>query len=166
MLSAGRLFGPSFVGMRNGRRALLTVHIVASVGLLGVVAADLAINVTAATTDDPAQAAAYYDLLGTFSFLFGIPLSFISLGTGVVLGRTSKWGVVRHGWVAAKLALNLSVILVGAFLLGPGVDAMRNGDGGAETALIAGSAWDVVALSLAATLSVYKPRRLASLSLR
>jgi hypothetical protein len=153
--------------MGNARRALLTVHIVASVGLLGVIAADLAINVAAAAaTDDPAQAAAYYDLLATFSFLFGIPLSFTSLGTGVVLGRTSKWGVVRHGWVAAKLALNVSVILVGAFLLGPGVDQMRSGDGGVETALIAGSAWDVVALLLAATLGVYKPRRLASLSLR
>jgi Predicted integral membrane protein (DUF2269) len=166
VLSANPSLAPSFIGMRNARRALLTVHIAASVGLLGVIAADLAINVAAATTDDPGQAAAYYDLLATFSFLFGIPLSFISLGSGVVLGRTSKWGVVRHGWVTAKLALNLSLILVGAFLLGPGVDAMRNGDGGAEAVLIAGSAWDVVALSLAATLSVYKPRRLASLSLR
>jgi hypothetical protein len=152
--------------MSKARRALLTVHIIASVGLLGVIAADLAINVRAATTADPNVAAASYDLLATFSFLFGIPLSFTSLGTGIVLGRTSKWGVLRHGWVMAKLGLNLSVILVGAFLLGPGVDAMRSGDAGAETSLIAGSAWDLVALSLAATLGVYKPRRLASLSLR
>jgi len=151
---------------RTARRALLTVHIVASVGLLGVIAADLAINVKAATTSDAELAAAWYDLLGTFTFLFGIPLSFTSLGTGIALGSTSKWGVLRHGWVATKLGLNLSVILVGALVLGPGVDAMRKGEGGAQTALIIGSAWDVAALALATTLGVYKPRRLASLSLR
>jgi hypothetical protein len=55
---------------------------------------------------------------------------------------------------------------MGALVLGPGVDAMRTGDGGAQTALIIGSAWDVAALTLATTLGVYKPRRLASLSLR
>jgi hypothetical protein len=143
---------------RSARRAVLTVHIIASVGLLGVIAADLAINVTAATTTDPGLAAASYDLLATFSFLFGIPLSFISLASGIVLGRSSKWGVLRHGWVATKLCLNVSVILVGAFVLGPGVDAMRTGDGGTETALIMGSAWDVVALTLAASFAVYKPR--------
>lgn len=150
--------------MRSARRALLTVHIVASVGLLGVVAADLAMNVKAATTSDPQLAAATYDVLATFTFLFGIPLSFASLGSGVLLGRMTKWGVLRHGWVIAKLGLNVSVILVGAFVLGPGVDSMRSGDGGAETALILGCAWDVAALALAATLSVYKPRRVASFS--
>ena len=143
---------------RAARRALLTVHVVASVGLLGVIAVDLAINVNATTTGDPEVAAASYDLLATFSFLFGIPLSFTSLGTGVLLGRSSKWGVVRHNWVATKLVLNVSVILVGALVLGPGVDAMRNGDGGAESALIAGSAWDLLALTLATTLGVFKPR--------
>jgi hypothetical protein len=164
----GRWRGRAYLGgmTRAARRALLTVHIAASVGLLGVIAADLAINVKAATTSDADLAAACYDLLGTFTFLFGIPLSFTSLATGIVLGRTSKWGVLRHGWVATKLGLNLSVILVGALVLGPGVDAMRTGDGGAQTALIIGSAWDVAALALATTLGVYKPRRLASLSLR
>jgi uncharacterized membrane protein len=146
--------------MTGARRAILTLHIIASVGLLGDVAAILAINVKAATTGDPELAAASYDLLGMFSVLFGIPLSFISLGSGIVLGRSSKWGVLRHGWVTAKLCLNVSVILVGAFVLGPGVDAMRSGDGGAETALILGSAWDVLALTLATSLGVYKPRRL------
>jgi hypothetical protein len=36
---------------------------------------------------------------------------------------------------------------------------MRNGDGGAEGRLIAGSAYDVVALLAAPGLSVFKPRR-------
>lgn len=145
----------------NVRRTLLTVHIVAGVGLLGDVAAVLAINVRAAGTADPALAAASYDLLAMFTVLFGIPLSLIGLASGITLGLSSKWGVLRHGWVMAKLALLIGVILVGALVLGPGTDAMRSGDGGAEARLIAGSAYDVIALSLATALSVFKPRRRA-----
>ena len=148
------------IRLRPGvRRAVLTAHIIAGVGLLGDVAAVLAINVRAATTGDASLAAASYDLLAMFTVLFGIPLSFIALGTGILLGLATPWGVVRHAWVAAKLGLLIGVILVGALVLGPGTDAMRSGDGGAEARLIAGSAYDVVALSLATGLSVFKPRR-------
>ena len=141
------------------RRAVLTAHIIAGVGLLGDVAAVLAINVRAATTADPELAAASYELLAMFTVLFGIPLSFGALGTGVLLGLSSKWGVVRYGWVTAKLVLLIGVILVGALVLGPGTEAMRSGDGGAEARLIAGAGYDVVALTLATGLSVFKPGR-------
>jgi uncharacterized membrane protein len=141
------------------RRAVLTVHIVASVGLLGDCAAIVALNVRAATTDDPALAASAYELLTMFPGLFGIPLSLASLISGLVLGLGSKWGVLRHRWVTAKLILILSVILVGALVLGPQTAALAEGRDGSKTALIAGSGYDVVALCLAAWLSVYKPGR-------
>ena len=144
------------------RRTLLTLHIIAGVGLLGDVGAVLAVNVRAATTGDPALAAASYDLLAMFTVLFGIPLSFIALGTGILLGLASPWGVVRHAWVATKLVLLVGVILVGALVLGPGTEAMRSGEGGAQARLIAASAYDVVALTLATGLSVFKPRRRAA----
>jgi hypothetical protein len=143
------------------RRALLTLHIIAGVGLLGDTAAVLAVNVRAATTDDPALAAASYELLGMFSLLFGIPLSLLSLGSGVLLRWSSKWGVVRHAWVTTKLALQLGVILVGAFVIGPGTDAMRAGTDDRTAMLIAGATYDVLALALATGLSVFKPRRRA-----
>jgi predicted integral membrane protein DUF2269 len=139
------------------RRAVLTAHIIAGVGLLGDVAAVLAINIRAATTTDPELAAASYELLTMFTLLFGIPLSFGALLTGILLGLGSKWGVLRYTWVATKLVLLVGVILVGALVLGPGTDAMRTGDGGAEARLIAGAAYDVVALTLATGLSVFKP---------
>jgi hypothetical protein len=144
---------------RTMRRTVLTAHVAAGVGLLGSVAAVLAINVRAATTADADLAAASYDLLAMFTVLFGIPLSMTALASGVLLGLASKWGVVRTGWVAAKLVLLLGVILVGALVLGPGTDAMRHGDGGAAARLIAGSAYDVIALLAATGLSVFKPRR-------
>lgn len=139
------------------RRTVLTIHIVASVGLLGDVAAVLAVNIRAATTSDPALASSSYELLQMFSSVFGIPLSFTALVTGVTLGLSSKWGVFRYPWVTAKLALIVSVILVGAFVIGPATTEMRDGGGDAETLLIAAATWDVLALTLATTLSVFKP---------
>lgn len=149
---------PRWPMSRSLRRTVLTAHIIASVGLLGDTAAVLLVNVRAATTDDPAVAAASYDLLSTFSAVFGIPLSMAALATGIALGMGTKWGVLRHGWVTVKLAAIVSVILVGALVLGPGTEAMRSGAGGAETRLIAGSAYDVLVLTLATTMSVFRPR--------
>ena len=151
--TAARRLSPSL------RRAVLTVHILASVGLLGDIAAIVAINVRAATTTDPGLAAASYELLSMFPMLFGIPLSLASLASGLTLGLGSKWGVLRYRWVTAKLLLNLSVILVGAFIIGPQTSAMADTGDGSETALIVASAYDVVALYAATWLSVYKPGR-------
>jgi hypothetical protein len=143
-------------------RAVLTAHIVTSVGLLGDCAAVLATTIRAATTSDPELAASAYELMSMFSLVFGIPLSFASLGTGLVLGLSTKWGVLRHRWVTAKLLVIVSVILVGALAIGPSEAAMIDGSGGREMVLIVAAAYDVLALCLATGLSVYKPRRRAS----
>lgn len=140
------------------RRALLTIHIAASVALLGDSAGYLAVALRAATTGDPGLASASYELLDMFSLVFGIPLSFVALLSGLALTRVTKWDVRRHRWVTTKLLLIVSVIMVGAFVIGPSSAAMRSGEGGREWALVVGSAWDVLALSVAVGFSVYKPR--------
>lgn len=145
----------------RARRAVLTAHIVCSVGLLGEVSAFLTIAARAAASDDADFASAAYDLLATFQVVFGIPLSFAALATGVRLGLGTKWGVFRYPWVTIKLGLIISVILMGALLLGPSVDQIRSdgADGSVETRIVIGAAWDVVALAVATGLSVYKPGR-------
>jgi hypothetical protein len=158
--SITRVRAPVRIALRpNAKRALLSVHVIAGVGLLGSVAAVLALNLRAATTADLDLAAAIYELLTMFTVLFGIPLSLLALLSGVLLGFASPWGVVRYAWVIAKLALLLGVIVIGALVLGPGTDAMRAGEGGAEARLIAGSVYDVVALATATGLSIFTPRR-------
>ena len=141
------------------RRAALTLHIVASVALLGTCAAIVAINARAATTDDATLATSAYRLLTMFPTLFGIPLSFTSLVTGIALGLGSKWGVLRYRWVTTKLVLIVSVILVGALILGPQEQALADGSGGSESVIALASAYDVLALCLATGLSVFKPGR-------
>lgn len=139
------------------RRAVLTLHIVASVGLLGDSAGYLAVAVRSAAADAPQVAAAGWDTLDMFSLTFGIPLSVTALISGLTLGIGSKWGVFRYPWVTTKLALIVAVMLVGTAVIGPGLERATQGSGSGEALLIAGAAFDVVALSLATGLSVYKP---------
>lgn len=142
---------------KRGRNTLLVLHVAAGVALLGDSAGFLAIALRARGAP-AATAHASYEILGMLSLVFGIPLSFVALGTGVVLGLGSRWGVLRYPWVTVKLALLVSVMAVGGLVIGPAEDRALAGTGGA-TALIAGAAWDVVALSLAVGLSVFKPGR-------
>lgn len=141
----------------RARNAVLSVHIIVAVGLLGDSAGFLAVAVRGATTDDPALADSSYELLRMFSYVFGIPLSFATLITGIILGLGTTWGVFRSPWVAAKLALILTVIAVGALAIDPALEDMLHGNGGAETQLIVAAAYDTAALVLATGLAVFKP---------
>ena len=141
----------------RGRRTLLTAHILLSVGLFGDVAGFLAVAIRAASTDDPAVARASYDILAMFSTFFGIPLSLGALLTGIGLGLGTRWGVLRYPWTTAKLILVLTVVLMGALVLGPSVEQMRDGSGGVEGRILLGAGWDLLALGTATVLSVFKP---------
>jgi uncharacterized membrane protein len=143
----------------RARKAILTVHIVVSVALLGDCLGLLAIALRASTIDDPALAAESYRTMEMFSTYFGIPLSVATLITGIVLGVGSRWGVFRSGWVAAKLGLIISVMAVGALVIGIGEEQRLTGAGGAEPRLIVGAAYPAAARAAATALSVYKPRR-------
>ena len=144
---------------RPARNALLTAHIVFSVALLGDSAGYLAVAIRTSTLDDPALVHDSVKTLNMFSLVFGIPLSFAALLTGVALGIGTRWGVLRYPWVVTKLIIVVTVLLVGAFVLGPASDALL--DGGEDTTgrLIAGATYDVVALTLATGLGVFKPGR-------
>lgn len=143
----------------GARRAILTTHIAVSVGLLGDSAGFLAVAVRAATITDTDRATALYEVLEMFSAVFGIPLTVAALITGVTLGLGSRWGVLRSPWVTIKLLLLVSVMLVGTFVIGPAEVVMLDGTGDTRMLLIAGGAYDVLALAAATALSVYKPGR-------
>jgi hypothetical protein len=146
---------PSRFGRRT-RNAVLTAHIVVTVGLLGDSAGFLAVAVRRATSEDPAFVDAAHDLLGTFAAVFGIPLSFLALLSGIILAIGTRWGLFHYPWVITKLALILTVIVVGATVLRPVLTDDSTADG---TALIIGSAYDVAALTAAVVLAVFKPGR-------
>jgi hypothetical protein len=139
------------------RQTVLTAHIVVSVGLLGDSAGFLAVAIRASGTADTAAVLEQMRVLGMFGMVFGIPLSVAAIVTGVILGLGSKWGVFRYPWVTTKLLLNLSVMAVGGLVIGPALAQMLNGGPDRTTQLIAAASYDVVALTTATVLSVFKP---------
>lgn len=137
----------------------LTAHIVSSVGLLGASSALLMLAVTGATTSDPQLADSAYELVSRLGFVFGIPLSFSALLTGIALGLGTKWGVLRHPWVITKLVLLVTTILSGALFVGRLSEQLAGGEAGAETQLVVAASYNVVALLTSTVLSVFKPGR-------
>jgi hypothetical protein len=132
------------------------LHIVSSVGLLGATSSSLVLALTAATTDDAGFAHSAYRLISTQSAVFGIPLSFLALGSGIGLGLRTRWGVLRYRWTTAKLTLIVLVIANGALEIGPTTSARLRGDGSAWW-LVAVLGTSAAMLACAAVLSVYKP---------
>jgi hypothetical protein len=143
----------------RARQALLTAHIIISVGLLGDSAGFLAVAIRASQTDDPAAVLELIKVLDMYSLVFGIPLSVGAILTGVALGLGTRWGVFRYPWVTAKLLLIISVMLVGGLVINPAQNLMLQAGGDATSRLIGAGAYDVVALGTATALSVFKPGR-------
>ena len=145
------------------RRFALTLHVVASVGWLGAVAATLALAIAGVASSDAATIRAVYPAMEVMGWAVLVPLSIASLVTGVAQGLGSKWGVLQHYWVVTKLLINVVasvVLLLYMQTLGALADAARTGADlaavrSASPVLHAGVA--VLLLCAAAGLSVYKP---------
>lgn len=155
---------PLLAGAR--RRAVLTVHLVAAVALLGASIVLLVAGLYAATRDDPREAHAIYSLLRLMAFSLDVPLAFIALAGGAVLALTSKWGIFRYWWVTTKLAILLTTIVLGATLIGPSINTMLDVTEASNPSassvrwrLVAVASVQVTLLLGAATLAVFKPGR-------
>jgi hypothetical protein len=98
------------------RKALLTVHVGSSVGLLGVDAALLLLGVTGANGADPRTVYPAMHLLGSALL---VPLALVSLTGGVALGLLTPWGLVRHWWVLLKLVLTTVGSVLAVLVLAP-----------------------------------------------
>jgi hypothetical protein len=141
----------------TARKVILTAHIMMSVGLLGDSAGFLAVAVRAGTAQDTRALTELAGVLNMLSLVFGIPLSFGAILTGLTLGLGTRWGIFRYPWVTAKLVLIISVMVVGGVFIGPAEARLRDGVIEASSQLMFAAAYDVLALSLATVLSVFKP---------
>lgn len=149
---------PRFRLAPRTRKAVVVLHVSASVALLGQVWVNLVLAVFATVTPDADAARVAYTLLELFVFSSAIPFTMLSLLSGVVLGLGSKWGVLRYRWVSAKLVLLVLTVLTGAVVQGPlleqlvtaptpGVRAAHGVTAGVQLAFLMVATW----------LSVFKP---------
>jgi hypothetical protein len=144
---------------RRARQTLTTIHVAVGVGLLGATSSTLLLALIATGSSDPEAAQDTYRLISLQSAVFGIPLSVLSLLSGIALGLGTKWGVLRHWWTTLKLVLILLVMANGALMIGASVDDLRGAtpSAGAETRVVAGAVLNVAMLLTATSLSMFKP---------
>jgi hypothetical protein len=125
---------------------------------------------TALTTADGTLAAACLLAVGVAVPISVGTLSVAMVGTGIVLGLGTKWGLARYWWVATKLAIGLLLLALVYVALIPGVgevsalttlkptgDAVRAVVGPAATSLIYPPIVSFTLLGFSAFLSVFKP---------
>ena len=139
-------------------------HIAAGVALLGSSSGLVLTAARAATRDDPAEAHTLYELMRILTFSLAIPFSFIALASGAALALGTRWGLLRHWWVVAKLALLVATLATGALLTGPTIDTMVDatapggaGDSAAEKRLVVSIAAQGTMVLAALGLAVVKP---------
>jgi hypothetical protein len=97
------------------RKFALAAHLTLSVGWIGAVAAYMALDVAAATSQDAQTLRAAYLAMGSIARYVIVPLAFASLLTGLVMSLGTKWGLFRHYWVLISLLLTViatAVLLV------------------------------------------------------
>jgi hypothetical protein len=89
------------------RRTALVAHVVCSVGWLGAVAAFLVLSITALRDDSRSVVVACYlamDVVGRYVI---VPMSVLTLASGLLQSLGTVWGLFRHYWVVAKLGLTV-----------------------------------------------------------
>ena len=148
------------------RKLVLTVHIIVSVGWVGAVAGYLALDVTAATSQDEAMLRVAYVGMDVIVRAVIVPLAITALVTGVVISLGSKWGLFRHYWVIISLVLTVGatgVLLIETQTVGAfadiASDPATSGDqlrGLGNT--LAHSIGGIVVLLVVLFLNMYKPR--------
>lgn len=149
------------------RKLALTAHVASSVGWLGAVVGFLALAVAGVTSEDAQTVRAVYLAMELTGWSVLVPLSVASLLTGLVQAVGSKWGLLRHYWVVAKLLITIFatiVLLLYTQTLGYLADLAETTSSSGDLSglrspspvLHAGAA--LLLLLVATTLAVYKPQ--------
>ena len=99
--------------LRSGsRKLLLSVHLVASVGWIGALAAYLAMDIVIVASGDPGTLRAAYAGMDLITRTVIVPLAIATLATGIMLSLGPRWGLFRHYWVVISLALTVVATMV------------------------------------------------------
>jgi hypothetical protein len=152
------------------RKALVAAHAVSAASWVGVAVTFVAMSVVAMSSNDIHTTMLVYELMATFDITLLPWTNFATFLTGIALSMTTKWGLFRYYWVAAKIAIAVG-ILVMAFgflhdnLERAGHEATALATTGGTVADVSGSAnvvfWGfgcaMLSLVGALLLSLYKP---------
>lgn len=147
------------------RKLMLTIHVTASVGWLGAIAAYIALNVPALASENEQTVRAAYlmmDVVGRYAL---VPLAATSLATGILQSLGTPWGLLQHYWVTISLGLTTFAFVV-LVLHVPAIGdlAAVAADEQADVTRLGGdlvhSVGGLLVLLVPLVLNIYKPRGL------
>ncbi len=148
------------------RKFVLTAHVTFAVGWLGAVAGFLALAIAGLTSQDAQLVRAAYLAMALTARFVIVPLSFAPLLTGPVLSLGTPWGLFRHYWILVKLLITILSTIILLVHMQPISHLARVAAEGTlssaelrlqiQMVVAAGAA--LLALLVATTLAVYKPR--------
>ena len=148
------------------RRLALVGHVTASVGWFGAVVVFLALAVAALNSDDAAFVRAAYVAMEFSGWYVIVPFSIAALATGIVQSCITEWGLFRHYWVVIKLLLTIGAtallplhLRIASRLSAAAAQSGTNFDElhGLRVQIAGDAAAALVVLTIATTLSVYRP---------
>ena len=148
------------------RRFALTTHVVSSVGWTGALAVFMAHAVAGRFSQDEQIVRAVSVAMGMTAWLVILPLSLVSIGSGLVQALGTTWGLFRHYWVVFKLLLTVVATVVLLLKLGPitalaeaaAQPSFTRGDlTGLRSSVMIHAIGGLAVLLTAATLAIYKP---------
>jgi hypothetical protein len=157
------------------RRFNLVVHITASVGWLGAVAAFLVLCIVGLTSHNSDRAYAAYLVMNSIAWCILVPFALTALTTGLIHSLTTEWGLFRHYWIFVKLLLTLlaTVVLIMKMKIiqQAGVLAASRGLDGCDhqnikAGLLIHATGGLFVLLTTVVLSVYKPWGLTRYGMR
>ncbi|WP_235912122.1 hypothetical protein [Ruania zhangjianzhongii] len=148
------------------RKTVLVVHVLAGGTWIGVDVIVAVLVLVGRFSNSPGTAGLAYHALGTFALIPMLTSGLTCLGTGLLLGWGTRWGLVRYRWVLVKLVITVVLCVLIVAALAPGMpEVVAHGEalaaGAGSTAdmsnLFFPPAVSLVSLSFATVLAVFKP---------
>ena len=151
------------------RKFALTLHVTSSVGLLGSIAAFLALAIVGLTSADDQALRSAYPAMQLIARMVIVPLAFAALVTGLIQSLGTAWGLFQHYWVMVKLLLTIfatTILLIKMTLISEAARLATEAtlpraelrDAGLQ--LVVHAAGGLCVLLLPLVLSIYKPQGL------
>jgi hypothetical protein len=148
------------------RKFALTIHVTSSVGWLGAVAVFLALAIAGLTSKDAQLVRAAYLAMELSTRFVIAPMCLASLLTGLISSLGTEWGLFRYYWILIKLLITILSTIGLLVHLQPisylaevaSKTTLSSSDHQAQIQLIVVSGAALLALLVATTLSMYKPR--------
>ncbi|MDQ1016524.1 hypothetical protein [Streptomyces afghaniensis] len=152
---------------RRARKLTLAIHVVTSVGWVGLSLSMAVLAIMGYTTDDAAVAKGVYYAMYVFDDTSVTVFSITAAITGILLSCGTKWGLLLHWWIVVKWVITLFMTIFAWFVIHPIVMTATErtadvGDGPPDPGWAADFLlWSVpvlfALLTVAAVVSVYKP---------